>query len=290
MLKTHTTLFTLILSAWAVSDAAEISNEDFGATLSPPWSIADVTDGFASLDVNNSRYEYTGQTGAAGERSRVTMQVPTTLSATSDWTIAVSMHMDGLSSFGTELEFAGGLILNTLQLKAEEVNGDEHQIEFNLAMLDSGAIGAPFGVTHGYRFAEQLRPFSGDNTDVFNEIELTQTNTAQDVRVYLTFDSIAQSIIAGIDTGSGLTRFTDAAVDTSGWNIASGAFDIFLESQIGPVSEETPGPVGMQVTSGELYYDDLTIYDNTMPIPELSTYSLLGGLCAFGFVFIRRRR
>ncbi len=264
-----------LLVATNVSHAAVVFVDNFDTgTLGDEWSFNESV-GTANLNQNGGVFEFTGNYASVDERTRVSYTNNIRLSSASDWTVSVDMHLDALSSFGSEADFSGLLALNTLSIS----NGfsSDDRVQFNMILIDQGS-----SISHAYRFASD----TGATPD-FNYSELTNSNdTAQNATITLSYDSIEQEITASLNTGSGMETFGSNIADTSSWVLGEEEFVINLESLIGPYASEDGRKVSIDVASGMMSYDNFII----TAVPEPASAASLLGVLTLGLASTRRKR
>lgn len=243
-------------------------------SLSPEWNLNESING-AELNQNNDAFEFTGTFNQGSTRTRVSYTNSIRLSAASDWTVSVDMHLAALSSFGEDPNFSGLLALNTLSISNGFSSAD--RVQFNMVLADLGS-----NITHGYRFASDTT-----NINDFDYYEITNSNdTAQNATITLSYNASMDQISASLDTGSGSQNFGTNIADTSSWILGSEEFVINLESLIGPATEGDNLKNVVTVSSGLMSYDNFVI----TAVPEPASYALLLGALTLGIASTRRRR
>jgi hypothetical protein len=276
MFKCLTCSFALLILT-NISHAAVLFVDNFNSeALGTEWSANESING-GELNQNNGVFEFTGTFNSGTTRTRASYTNDIRLSAASDWTVSVDMHLAALSSFGEAPNFAGIFAINTLSVSNGFSSTD--RVQFNMVLTDTGS-----DTSHGYRFASD----TGGSPD-FDDQEFTNSNdTAQDATLYLLYDASEQQITAAWNTGSGIESFSSSIADTSSWVLGAEEFVINLESLIGPIDSDPEGD-GLKnvvaVDSGLMSFDNFTI-----TVPEPASYALLLGLLTLGCAATQRKR
>ena len=259
--------------------AAVVVSDDFGGTALNPaaWDTGsiNVNDGGAFDSVDDGLLGFTTAGSTTGLQPRINVSSTTTLAASSDWTMSVTVALDDLSELGSF--GAGDGVAMTVQIS--NLNDNNDRLEVNFAAINFGSPG------YAVRFAEKL-----DGTDVNAPIIPLPGSTATSATIVVSYDSTTQLATAAYSIDGGALAGFGFEADLSGWT--TGAGDLFsykIEGSAGNFGGGG-GVVGdLDLAAGEAGFDNFTIEDTAtaLPVPEPSV-PVLGGLAAL--LLLRQRR
>jgi hypothetical protein len=257
-------IFTDPFSGSGAPGAEWFSKEEIDATVNVSGGALNVnTSTVSGLSTVRHTLELTG-TGA-----------PTLTLATS-WTVEAVATIADASAFST---MAGGEgVQVTLSVRNDEPFTDD-RAQVNFVNLNFGS-----GPEHAVRGAHRT-----GGSEVENITFLGSSASPLTATLRMAYDSTADTISMGMDTGSGFFSLV-SSVDTSAWSMTD-TDPLLVQFELGLAKfSGDPAASTFSIENGEVVVNEFTIYDEalaTNTVPEPST--LLLSLAALGLGLRRRR-